>query len=532
MADIKTDCNRVVNIKYLKDLIGSDIQKSDGTTYTIASTYDEKYCPKYSELTGGTYVPVAANGTTPNSDTDGLVIASQYTNNSGTKSNYDANQLVHLEDVSVRYTRYVDDSFTASISNATNMSACEGGTATITCSHKYNRTKKFLDGSCSISSTTSEETTASKTDGVALTTGASWISINTSNNATVPKNASASDTNPSAATRSSKVTVTLTFRGASETPVDLTISQAARSGSYSEHDSYSWTSMSTTASTTSIGCDGGDCGINKSYTLSGTEQKHWVDDCGTEFTATTTSVDASTAKTASTPAMYKSCSVTASVEELDSSGGGITFTYTSGDSTAQTSYGVPAHFGACGGNCNVSLSLTMTDSDTSLTSTKTITQTCSTTPTTYSDKALGHGLIHGGACDFSFFPDKIVPDGYYADLRDGSFSQNLIYCHESYLNLLTTRIVYLSPTSEDWFSIELNNDGRCNELWYGGYCLQDAYRYLYGSLSGYYYCGNWNMFYKFKYPKNYTGGTRRVLLEFYVNGVFSFGYELHQSSST
>ena len=192
MADIKTDCNRVVNIKYLKDLIGSDIQKSDGTTYTIASTYDEKYCPKYSELTGGTYVPVAANGTTPNSDTDGLVIASQYTNNSGTKSNYDANQLVHLEDVSARYTRY--KSFTASISNATNISACEGGTATISCTHKYDRTTKSMGSDCTTGSTSSEASTTSKTDGVSITTGATWISINSSKNATVPKNASASDT--------------------------------------------------------------------------------------------------------------------------------------------------------------------------------------------------------------------------------------------------------------------------------------------------------------------------------------------------
>ena len=538
MADIKTDCNRVVNIKYLKDLIGSDIQKSDGTTYTIASTYDEKYCPKYSELTGGTYVPVAANGTTPNSDTDGLVIASQYTNNSGTKSNYDANQLVHLEDVSARYTRY--KSFTASISNATNISACEGGTATISCTHKYDRTTKSMGSDCTTGSSSSEASTTSKTDGVSITTGATWISINSSKNATVPKNASASDTNPSAATRSSTVTAAVSFRGTQKASSALTVSQAARTGSYSVHDSYSWTSMNTTASTTSIGCDGGDCGINKSYSLSGTEQKHWKDICGTEFTATTTSVNASTAKTASTPAIYKSCSVTASAEEVDSGGGSITFTYTSGDSTAQTSYGVPAHFGACGGNCNVSLSLTMTDSDTSLTSTKTITQTCSNPDMIWSDRIADINRI-GEPEGWGDVPSHMYANGariqehytgWYAQYSQGT---------------MTYEIVYDSPTDENWIQgfYELTdtnshdgdngNFGRrysmmMELLHLGDFVNRALSMVFHETISGWYsYRSYIHVFDIWGLPNN-TGAKRYAHINLYMNGVYCWRLLVDQKS--
>jgi len=519
MADIKTDCNRVVNIKYLKDLIGSDVQGSDGTAYSIANTYDDRYCPKYSELSGGTnpIVPIAKNGTTPNSDTDGLIVASQYTNSAGTKVDYTANQLVHLEDVSVRYTRY--KSFTASISNATNISACEGGTATISCTHKYDRTKKFLNGSCSISSTTSAETTTSKTDGITLTTGATWISINSSKNATVPKNASASDTNPSAATRSSTVTAAVSFRGTQKASSALTVSQAARSGSYSKSDGYTWTSMSTTASTTSLGCDGGDCGINKSYSLSGTEQKHWVDDCGTEFTDTTTSVAASTAKTASTPAMYKSCSVTASAEEVDSGGGSITFTYTSGDSTAQTSYGVPAHFGACGGNCNVSLSLTMTDSDTSLTSTKTITQVCNSTPIDWSTKICNEACAYGYDDNQSRY--RLRQNG--TTLFDGEW-----YVKFS-AGTMTSNIVYEEPTTEAWITDFYTLTGtEAHYVWndllngQGGEAKAALKKVFPGWTRG--WPAGWNAGYiipfKVAATANNTGALRHARINLYMEGAY------------
>ena len=102
MAVQKTDCYKVVNIGYLKSLIGSNIQNSNGEVVNVNTTQPDTYCPTYSELTGGTLIPNWSQGSTPRSDRDGITVNSTAVLGGA----YKTNQLVDRKDLGVKYTRF------------------------------------------------------------------------------------------------------------------------------------------------------------------------------------------------------------------------------------------------------------------------------------------------------------------------------------------------------------------------------------------------------------------------------------------
>jgi len=78
-----TECQRIITLGYLDSFINGLIQSSaNGTILSV--NYGGKsatYCPTYSELTGGTYIQVSSQNTSPNLDTDGIFVNGTYTNN-------------------------------------------------------------------------------------------------------------------------------------------------------------------------------------------------------------------------------------------------------------------------------------------------------------------------------------------------------------------------------------------------------------------------------------------------------------------
>ena len=73
----QTECTLVVTIGYLKSLINGKIKNTSGGNVTVnAHGHPDDYALSYSELTGGTYVPVFVDGGTNKwaSNIDGIKV--------------------------------------------------------------------------------------------------------------------------------------------------------------------------------------------------------------------------------------------------------------------------------------------------------------------------------------------------------------------------------------------------------------------------------------------------------------------------
>lgn len=149
MAVSQNECYRLITLGYL-----SGFTNQAGVTVNVSSLAAEKqvntYCPTYGELTGGTLVPNWKQGTTPNGDTDGIVVSQKWYGSNNTE-NYASSQCVDQKDLSVKWTRL--EAFTIE-ANPISISGCSGETSIISYNHKYTRYTKEMNNSC-VSATSS-----------------------------------------------------------------------------------------------------------------------------------------------------------------------------------------------------------------------------------------------------------------------------------------------------------------------------------------------------------------------------------------
>ena len=276
--DLQTECLRVVTIAYLKNFIGSFVQNSaNGSPMYISSAYRDDYCPTYSELIGGSVIQTWAQGATPQSDIDGIVVNATW---AGGSSGYSANQLVDQRDLSLKYTRF--NSLSVSRNSSEVISEC-GGSTGLGYVYNYKRYTKSMDNSCSISTS---ESTDSSVCGEITYYSSSFGSVSNCTTFSVGKNGSWS-----APARTTTVSSSIPFRGttyASSNSVSIT--QNALTGSYSVPvaSRTQTTSVSAWATTsTSFGCDGGSYGASATKYYDEYTTYKWMDSCGTVYDSPT-----------------------------------------------------------------------------------------------------------------------------------------------------------------------------------------------------------------------------------------------------
>ena len=276
--DLQTECLRVVTIAYLKNFIGSEVQNSaNGSPIYISSSYRDDYCPTYSELIGGSVIQTWSQGSTPQSDRDGIVVNATW---AGGSSGYAANQLVDQRDLSLKYTRF--NSLSVSRNSGENISEC-GGSTGLGYVYNYKRYTKSMDDSCSISTS---ETVDSSACGEITYYSSSFGSVSNCDTFSVGKNGSWS-----APARTTTVSSSIPFRGTTYSSSNsVSITQNALTGSYSVHVSTrnqttSVTSYPTTPTT--FYCDGGSYGAagERYYDIYKTYK--WKDSCGTVYDSPT-----------------------------------------------------------------------------------------------------------------------------------------------------------------------------------------------------------------------------------------------------
>lgn len=282
-SDYKTECLRVVNIAYLKEFIGNNVQNSsDGTTKYVDSSED-RYCPTYGELTGGTYIQTWSQGTSPRGDRDGIVVSQTW---AGDGSRYADNQLVDQRDLSLRYTRFNELSIERTSPNDI-MSACSGTTG-LRYTYNYKRYIKSMNANnCAIS--TSNSTVNDACSALTYTTTFQGLSNSGSSvtNCTtykVYKNGDFSSEN-----RDDTVYATARFRGTPYTSNSVIIKQAGLSGSYSKEISTREVTTKVTASAasqTSFDCNGGEYSARGTRHYKIVAKRAYVDVCGKEYSQT------------------------------------------------------------------------------------------------------------------------------------------------------------------------------------------------------------------------------------------------------
>ena len=132
-----TDCDKIITLRELDNLIGDYIQNSNGQTLRVNyNGKDPSYCPPYSELTNGTYIQKYNQVTNnPTNDTDGITVNGSYANN----------QCVRRGDVKVIYTRYSGLTINAN-PDTLNIT---GGIVTLSHTLKYNRCERTYKSDCS-----------------------------------------------------------------------------------------------------------------------------------------------------------------------------------------------------------------------------------------------------------------------------------------------------------------------------------------------------------------------------------------------
>ena len=266
--DFQTECLRVVTIAYLKNFIGSEVQNSaNGSPMYISSTYRDDYCPTYSELIGGSVIQTWAQGATPNSDRDGIIVNSV---SLATGVAYAPNQLVDQKDLSMMYTRF----YSFSVSSASgDISQC-GGSKQLGYSHVYTRYTKSMNNSCMVS-------TASYNVSDTANNEVSW-NPGTYGSVSYPYySIGRQPETRTAPRRCTTVTGSIVFRGTSHSST-TTICQAALGGSYSNYEGRHYTSVTVYPSTTStFGCGEGSFSVTSTGFFF--DRYEWKDDCGTVY---------------------------------------------------------------------------------------------------------------------------------------------------------------------------------------------------------------------------------------------------------
>ena len=137
--EFKTNCNDVVNIRYLKNFVGN-------TPITVSTALNDDYCPTYEELTNGSIVPLTNTPSDFYGGIDGIYINGvDYSDN---KKN------VKARDLSLTYYKLTD--FDASL--AYNVDLC-GGSARLSGEYTITKYGKYMTDTCTIGNTTATETT-------------------------------------------------------------------------------------------------------------------------------------------------------------------------------------------------------------------------------------------------------------------------------------------------------------------------------------------------------------------------------------
>ena len=277
ISDYQNECYKVVTIDYLKKFI------KDGSTYLIqdgsggnvdvnlnALTEEKRrddYCPTYSELNGGVLIQKWVQGSSPNSDQDGIILGGSYA----------TNQLVRQQDLSLKYTRL--DSFSIS-ANKTNTSGC-GDSSVISYAHSYNRNSKYMNSSCSVVYGGNTGVTDNTDSEVTLTTSSfgtfgNWV--NHTKTLSIPKNGTISST-----TRPTSVCGSVSFRTSVKNSC-VTITQNGISGNWNLHDRVN-TSFYVVSPNKQDRFDDCNAGVIQYYgVLNYTENYEWLDSCGKHYT--------------------------------------------------------------------------------------------------------------------------------------------------------------------------------------------------------------------------------------------------------
>ena len=278
MAVQKTECYRIITIKYLKDFIGTNIQDStDGSVkyvnlnaLSIEKRRDD-YCPTYYELTQGDLVQNWKLGTTANGDRDGITVNPTAV----LGGNYANNQCVDQRDLGLIYTRF--NSLSISLGK-TGFGAC-GDSTSVSYTHNYIRYNKSMGNNCAITTTSS---TVGDTACSELTWHDSPGSVTNCNTYTIGQNGTAF----SAASRSLSVQATVVFRGATLSSNTVSMTQLERGGGYDVPVSTRTTYTGITAyggDPTNVGCDGGTCYATATAYYDLYETRKWKDICDNVF---------------------------------------------------------------------------------------------------------------------------------------------------------------------------------------------------------------------------------------------------------
>ena len=248
--------SKVVTIGYLKTFVSGILSVS--TAYN-----DDRYCPTYAELTGGSLVTNYKSDTNPTKTTNGIRI-----NGCSVGTSYSSNQLVVEPDLELLYQQLQSISVSAA---KTTVSCCATST-TLSSTAYFKLVTKTTGGTSTASTSTSASVSASYSE------DESFTSIN-GNTISFTKNTVNTSNCTGAPARSSIATGSYTYSGSTKTNT-VTITQSANN-----IDDY-WTNTSTSTYDVSVSPTSmsfGSAGGTKSYTVTRhyTQYQEKYDDCGT-----------------------------------------------------------------------------------------------------------------------------------------------------------------------------------------------------------------------------------------------------------
>ena len=248
--------SKVVTIGYLKTFVSGILSVS--TAYN-----DDRYCPTYAELTGGSLVTNYKSDTNPTKTTNGIRI-----NGCSVGTSYSSNQLVVEPDLELLYQQLQSISVSAA---KTTVSCCATST-TLSSTAYFKLVTKTTGGTSTASTSTSASVSASYSE------DESFTSIN-GNTISFTKNTVNTSNCTGAPARSSIATGSYTYSGSTKTNT-VTITQSANN-----IDTY-WTNTSTSTYDVSIyptSMSFDSAGGTKSYTVTRhyTQYQEKYDDCGT-----------------------------------------------------------------------------------------------------------------------------------------------------------------------------------------------------------------------------------------------------------
>lgn len=278
MAVSNNTCYEVVNISWLKSLVGSAVQNDSGQTVNVSEKSGTTYCPTYKELTNGTFIPYRSVSTDgPADDVDGITVNKKCY---ATGANYADNQLVNKHDVAVCNTRLKEFSMTIADAS-TAFDGCSGGTKNLSYTRTFTRNTWDM-----LSCSTQTESSHSSTD--VNDTRNSLISWSTNVGSisnmvlTVGKNTPSSTGGSSS--RTITVTGSSTFRHSTSTTTAST-TQDGVSGEYKYwyEQAINLTNYRVTCTGSTFGCAGGDYSAAAKHDYQIETFYRWQDVCGTNY---------------------------------------------------------------------------------------------------------------------------------------------------------------------------------------------------------------------------------------------------------